>query len=83
MPPLPRDDQARLLLDIADVFERKRKLEDHIRKVDSLNNSLLESAVHEDIEAYKSRSPLPKLARYLACELEPGDARMMINIKFE
>ena len=58
-----RDEQARRLLDIADLSERKRQLEEYIRKVDSLNNSLLESAAYLDIEAYKNRSPVVRLAR--------------------
>jgi hypothetical protein len=64
MPPLPkRDDQARLLIDIADVVEKKRKLEEYIKTMESLNNSLLESAAYRDIEAYKNRAPVVKLAR--------------------
>jgi hypothetical protein len=64
MPPLPkRDDQARLLIDIADVGEKKRKLEEYIKTLESLNNSLLESAAYRDIEAYKNRAPVVKLAR--------------------
>ena len=47
--------QAELLRQIIDVNEKKRKLEDYIRAVDSLNASSMESAAQQDIEAYKNR----------------------------
>lgn len=47
--------QAEILRQIIDVNEKKRKLEDYIRAVDSLNASLMESAAQQDIEAYKNR----------------------------
>ena len=62
MPTLPHKEvQAALLSQIIDVNEKKRKLEDYIRTVDSLNTSFLESAAQRDIEAYKTRSSIQKL----------------------
>jgi hypothetical protein len=57
MPTVPNKEvQIALLRQIIDVNERRRKLEDYIRTVDSLNTSFMESAAQRDIEAYKNRS---------------------------
>lgn len=39
---------------IVDLDETKRKLEDSIRKFDSLNRAFIETEARKDIEAYKS-----------------------------
>ncbi|HUF41734.1 MAG TPA: hypothetical protein VMR20_07240 [Verrucomicrobiae bacterium] len=52
--------QEGILSEVVDVAERKRKLEDYIRTVDSLNNALLESAARRDIEALRNRLSVPK-----------------------
>lgn len=52
--------EERILREVVDVAERKRKLEDYIRTVDSLNNALLESAARRDIEALRNRLSVPK-----------------------
>jgi hypothetical protein len=50
-----KEAQAAFFRQIIDVTEKKRKLEDYIRTVESLNASLMESAAQRDIEAYKNR----------------------------
>ena len=58
MPTLPnKEAQARLLRHIIDMDEKKRKLEDDIRTLDSLNKSLMENEARKDIEAYRNRHP--------------------------
>lgn len=52
--------EERILREVVDVAERKRKLEDYIRTVDSLNDALLESAARRDIEALRNRLSVPK-----------------------
>jgi hypothetical protein len=52
--------QEGILSEVVDVAERKRKLEDYIRTVDSLNDALLESAARRDIEALRNRLSVPK-----------------------
>ena len=53
-----RDLQSRLLKETSDLYARKQKLEDKIRALDVLNNSLQDTAAIRDIEAYK-RTYLP------------------------
>jgi hypothetical protein len=55
-----KDLQERILREVVDVAEKKRKLEDYIRTVDSLNDALLESAARRDIEALRNRLSVPK-----------------------
>ena len=56
MPTLPnKEAQERLLRQIVDINEKKRKLEDDIRTLDSLNKSLMENEARKDIEAYRNR----------------------------
>jgi hypothetical protein len=56
MPTLPdKEAQARLLRQIVDINEKKRKLEDDLRTLDSRNKSLMEIEARKDIEAYKAR----------------------------
>ena len=56
MPTLPnKEGQARLLRQIVDINEKKRKVEDDIRTLDSLNKSLMEIEARKDIEAYRNR----------------------------
>lgn len=56
MPTLPNEEaQARLLRQIVEMNEKKRKLEDNIRTLDSLNKSLMETEARKDIEAHKNR----------------------------
>ena len=56
MPTLPnKEAQARLLRQIVDINEKKRKLEDDLRTLDSRNKSLMEIEARFDIEAYKTR----------------------------
>ena len=51
--------QARLLKEIYELNARRRKLEDAIRTLDVVNNSLQEAAALRDIDAHKSQRPLP------------------------
>jgi hypothetical protein len=53
-----RDLQAKLLKETSDVYARKHKLEDKIRALDLLNNSLQDTAAIRDIEAHKSQRSL-------------------------
>jgi len=56
MPTLPnKEAQARLLRQLVDINEKKRKLEDDLRTLDSRNKSLMEIEARKDIEAYKTR----------------------------
>jgi hypothetical protein len=50
-----RDLQARLLNETSDLYARKQQLEDKIRKLDVLNDSLQDTAAIRDIEAHKSQ----------------------------
>ena len=53
-----RELQARLLKETSELYARKQKLEDDIRNLDAVNNSLQNTAAIRDIEAYKSRRPV-------------------------
>ena len=53
-----RELQAGLLKETSDGYARKQKLEDKIRAVDLLNNSLQDTAAIRDIEAHKSQRSL-------------------------
>jgi hypothetical protein len=50
--------QARLLKETADLYARKQQLEDKIRNLDVLNNSLQDTAAMRDIEVHKSQRSL-------------------------
>ena len=63
-----RDLQARLLNETSDLYARKQKLEDKIRNLDVLNNSLQDTAAIRDIEAHKSQR---------SCERHCVDANMV------
>jgi TorA maturation chaperone TorD len=55
MPAPPKADlQASTSKETVDVNQKKRELEDHIKTVDSLHNSLTENAAQREIEAYKT-----------------------------
>jgi hypothetical protein len=63
--PLSTDEelQARLLKAINELSARKQKLEDDIRKLDTVNKSLQEMAAVREIEAYKTQCRLaPKFS---------------------
>jgi len=47
--------QARLLREMIEVTEKKRKLEAALSAVDMRTQLLIDSAVRKDIEAYKNR----------------------------
>ncbi len=47
--------QARLLREMIEVTEKKRKLEAALSAVDVRTQLLIDSAVRKDIEAYKNR----------------------------
>ena len=51
--------QDRLLKEIYELNARRWKLEDAIRSLDAVNNSLQEAAALRDIDAQKSQRPLP------------------------
>jgi hypothetical protein len=50
--------QARLLRESYELSARKQKLEDDIRNLDAVNNSLQEMAALREMEAYKGQRPL-------------------------
>jgi hypothetical protein len=54
---IERELQARLLKETSDLYARKQQLEDKIRNLDVLNNSLQNTAAIRDIEAHKARVP--------------------------
>ena len=56
--------QARLLKEIYELNARRRKLEDAIRSLDAVNNSLQEAAALRDIDAHKSQRSLPAKFSY-------------------
>ena len=58
-----RELQAGLLKETSDVYARKQKLEDKIRNLDVLNNSLQDTAAIRDIEAHKSQCSLSATLR--------------------
>jgi hypothetical protein len=47
--------QRRLLNDMIEIDERKRKLETALAAVDARNRLLIETAARKDIEVYKDR----------------------------
>ena len=53
-----RNVPVRLVNETSELYARKQKLEDKIRNLDMLNNSLQDTAAIRDIEAYK-RTYLP------------------------
>ena len=50
--------QAKLLKETSDLYARKQKLEDDIRKFDTVNNSIQDTEALRDIEAHKSQRPM-------------------------
>jgi hypothetical protein len=52
-----RELQARLLKETFDLYARKQKLEDDIRKLDAVNNSVQVTQALRDIEVHKSQRP--------------------------
>jgi hypothetical protein len=50
-----RELQARLLKESYELYARKQKLEDDIRKLDAVNSSLQAMAALQDIEAHKNQ----------------------------
>ena len=53
MPKMPDTElQARLLRDMIELSEKKRKLEEDLRIVDARNKLLIEKAARKDIEEY-------------------------------
>jgi hypothetical protein len=55
--------QARVLRETIGASAKMRKLEEDIRTADARSKLLLESAARKDIEAYKKRSPIPKVSQ--------------------
>lgn len=53
-----RDLQTRLLKEAAELYARKQKLENDIRRLDAVNNSLQATAALRDIEAHKDQHPV-------------------------
>jgi hypothetical protein len=63
MRPLPDIElQARLLREMIEVTEKKRKLEAALSAVDVRTQLLMDSAVRKDIEAYKNRHVVADVA---------------------
>jgi len=54
--------QARLLREIIDLNEKRRKIEADLRTADVRNKLLIESAARKDIEAYKNRHVVADVA---------------------
>ena len=46
--------QTKLLKETSDLYARKQKLEDDIRKLDAVNNSIQDTEALRDIEVHKS-----------------------------
>jgi hypothetical protein len=55
--------QARLLRETFDLYARKQKLENDIRNLDAVNNSIQDTAAIRDIEAHKSQRSLSTTLR--------------------
>jgi hypothetical protein len=56
MPKVPdTEPQPRLLKEIQENSEKKRKLEENLRTADARHKLLMDSAARRDIEAYKKR----------------------------
>jgi hypothetical protein len=55
--------QARLQKEIHEDSEKKRKLEEGLRKADARSKLLIDSAARKDIEAYKKRFVVLTLSR--------------------
>jgi hypothetical protein len=47
--------QAKLLKETSELYARKQKLEDDIRKIDAVNNSIQDTEALRDIAAHKSQ----------------------------
>jgi dephospho-CoA kinase len=56
--------QARLLREIIEVNEKKRKLEENLRTADVRSKLLIDSAARKDIEAYKNRHGVAEVAYF-------------------
>ena len=54
-----RELQARLLKEISELYARKQKLEDDIRNLEAVTNSLQKTAALRDIEAHKRSTSSP------------------------
>lgn len=52
-PFVDRENQARLLREIQELYERRRKLEADIRTVDASSRLRIEKAAMRDIDAYR------------------------------
>jgi hypothetical protein len=65
MRPLPDIElQARLLKEMIEVTEKKRKLEAALSAVDVRTQLLIDSAARKDIEAYKNRHVVTEVANF-------------------
>ena len=58
-----RNVPVRLVNETSELYARKQKLEDKIRNLDVLNNSLQDTAAIRDIEAHKSQRSLSATLR--------------------
>ena len=56
--------QARLLREMIEVTEKKRKLEAALSAVDVRTQLLIDSAVRKDIEAYRNRPVVAEVAHF-------------------
>jgi hypothetical protein len=56
--------QTRLLREIIDLNEKRRKIEADLRTADVKNKLLIESAARKDIEAYKNRHVVADVANF-------------------
>jgi hypothetical protein len=56
--------QARLLREMIDVIEKRRKLEAALSAVDVRSQLLIDSAAQKDIEAYKNRRVVADVANF-------------------
>jgi hypothetical protein len=57
--------QRRLLNEMIEINERKRKLETALAAVDARNQLLIETAARKDIEVYKNRHTVAEVANLI------------------
>lgn len=68
--------QARLLREMIEVIERKRKLEAALGAVDVRSQLLIESAVRKDIEIYKDRHAVADVANFIMMTADCTQAKL-------
>jgi len=73
--------QARLLREMIDVLEKKRKLEAALSAMDERSQLLIDRAARKDIEAYKNRRVGADLANFTMITADSSQSNLKEKAK--